>query len=171
MRDFDKRDTVVWRDGGDWGGAIVVLLLGLAFATASWATFRDNGEAIARQIALPLSVLLFAISVFLFFWFLRAKSRRIEFNRRTGALNITFTAPWSREVLTASIEDVAELIFWTTENDGFWYHAVVRLLSGRDVVIAQGANRDIVYDRLNDMQREFARHRRLEITQRFGNSI
>ncbi|NNE87778.1 MAG: hypothetical protein HKN27_06845 [Silicimonas sp.] len=145
-----------FKDGKDWAEAVLCAIFLIVFPIAIIALWKGPQETVPLYFLLPFTGIFLICVPLLIRAVLIARSRTITVDRKTGEVSVTSRAPVRNDRQRFAATDIDAAVFRTTDNDGYWYTALLRT-PGQDVVFAQGSHRPDVRKKFEAMVAELRR--------------
>lgn len=148
-------------DQGDWLGAIMILFFLIIFPICIIAIWLEPRDAAPLHFAVPFTAI-FSLSLpVMVKELLSARTREFLLNCQTGEIILKMKRPLHSSVERIAPQSISKLIFQTTDNDGYWHHAMLEISKQRLISFAQGGHEPAVraeYDRMIEALKMIAPH-------------
>lgn len=110
----------------------------IAFPIALFAIWDEPRSIAPWEFLVPFALLFLACVPFMLNRVLAAHTRMTCVDSINGVIHAKRWRPFSSEVEEVLAAEVERIVFVTTDNDGYWYKALLALRSGDQMVFSQG---------------------------------
>ncbi|MEP1945179.1 MAG: hypothetical protein ABJJ20_00035, partial [Lentilitoribacter sp.] len=108
-------------------------------------------DAAPLHFVVPFTALFLLGLPFLVKELIYARTREFLVNCQTGEITLVMKRPLQSSVERIAPHSISKLIFRTTDNDGYWHHAMIEINTRRTISFAQGGHEPAVraeYERM-----------------------
>jgi hypothetical protein len=156
MAMFEPSKQVQFVDRADWASAWLAAVFLVVFPIAIFKIWQEPREVAPLIYIVPFTAIFVSVVPYLLKLVLKAQTRQFQINPDSNQLDISVTSLLRRDFEQVPALNVQSLTFETTDNDGFWYSAEIRLNDGRSLCFAQGSYEPGVRNDLARMQEQLS---------------